>query len=296
MPRTVSVVAPAKVNLYLGVGAQADDGYHEVTTIMHALELHDEITIAEAPELSIECAPDLGIPAERNLAYRAATELADALGHEAAFAIRVTKRIPHAAGLGGGSSDAAAVIAGLAHVWGVDKLDPRCLAVAARLGADVPFFLYGGAALMTGRGDEISQALPARDFALVLVRPDVPASTAEVYRAFDASPSSAAGHAAVVEALMAGDAALLGERLANNLSEAACAVAPPVAEVLGWLSRQQGVLGAQVSGSGSAVFGVVGSAEIAEHIAREAAGRGWWATPTKLSAQGATVTDEKGRA
>lgn len=294
MPRTVFVVAPAKVNLYLGVGTLGQDGYHDVTTILHTLELHDALTLTEATELSLVCIPALDIPAEKNLAYRAARELAHALSREPAVAIHLVKHIPHAAGLGGGSSDAAAVIAGLAHLWGVERFDPRCLEVAAGLGADVPFFLHGGAALMTGRGDLLTASLPAREFPLVLVRPDALASTAEVYRAFDERPVEAAGHAAVAEALLAGDAALLGRRLANNLAGAACVVAPAVTDVLAWLDACAGVLGVDVAGSGSAVFGVVESAEKAEHIAEEARAQGWWSTATRLTAQGVIVTDKEG--
>ncbi|TLM78483.1 MAG: 4-diphosphocytidyl-2C-methyl-D-erythritol kinase, partial [Actinobacteria bacterium] len=181
------VTAPAKVNLFLGVGAARPDGYHDVTTVLHALSLHDTLEISPAETLTLDCEPDLGIPAEKNLAWRAATEFSRAVGREPAVALRLRKRIPHGAGLGGGSSDAAAVIAGLASLWGLPRDDERCEAVARALGADVAFFLEpAGAALMTGRGDVIEQALrPLAGVPVALVRPETPVPTPAAYAAFD---------------------------------------------------------------------------------------------------------------
>ena len=145
---SVRVQAPAKVNLFLGVGEVLADGYHAVTTVMHAIDLRDEVVLAPAGVLSLVCVPDVGVPAERNLAWRAATEMGSRFGRDPRVEITLTKHTPHGAGLGGGSSDAAAVIAGLAYLWGADRRDDRCIGAARALGADVAFFLGED-----GRGD-----------------------------------------------------------------------------------------------------------------------------------------------
>lgn len=287
----VTLSAPAKVNLFLGVGGTRPDGYHAVTTVLHTLELADEIHIAEAPELTLTCTADLCIPAEKNLAWRAATSLGEAFGRRAEVAIELRKMVPHGAGLGGGSSDAAAVIAGLATLWGESHLDPRCLNVARSLGSDVPFFLLGGAALMTGRGDVFERHLPAMDTPVVLVKPADPVSTAEAYRTFDASPEPPGVPDPVVAALKAHDAAALGGALSNNLAAVAQTLVPTVGEALAFLSAAGDTLGACVAGSGSAVFALCPDDAVAERIADEATAHGWWSAATRLSASGVEVTE-----
>jgi 4-diphosphocytidyl-2-C-methyl-D-erythritol kinase len=293
---TVRVAAPAKVNLYLGVGPLMPDGYHAVDTVLHALELHDDVRVSAAPGFALSCHPDVGVPMADNLACRAAHALGEAFGRPVNAEVVLSKRIPHGAGLGGGSSDAAAVIAGLARMWGVGPTDDRCVAAAATIGADVPFFLYGGAALMTGRGDRIERSLPALTTPVVLVRPPEPVPTAAAYRAFDAAPAPAGDASAVIAALEARDEAALGAALDNNLAAAAAAVVPAVADALAWVQGQAGVLGATVAGSGSAVFALVYDADTAESIAARAAARGWWSAASRLSAAGARATDEEGGA
>lgn len=290
------VVAPAKVNLFLGVGPVRADGFHEVDTVLHALELADTLTIEPADELSLTCDPPIGIPAEQNLAYRAAVELGRLLGRDPLVAIRLEKRIPHGAGLGGGSSDAAAVIAGLARLWGIERRDPRCLEAATALGSDVPFFLgEGGAWLMTGRGDEFAHQLPAMSgVPIALVRPERPVPTAAAYAAFDAAPV-AAGHADDVQAaLAASDVPALAAALSNNLEAASSAVVPAVAEAIAWVREREGVLGAAVAGSGSAVFAVCDSNESTDRVARDALERGWWGAASSLRAGGVEVSDRNG--
>lgn len=292
MSREVCVVAPAKVNLYLGVGAALPSGYHAVTSVLHTLELADELTIAEAGSLSLSCVTDLGIPPEENLVWRAAVAMGEATGREPGLGIEIVKRIPHGAGLGGGSSDAAAAIAGIAHLWGEDPLDERFLEIARSLGADVPFFLYGGAALMGGRGDELVRLLPALDAPVLLVRPARPVSTAAAYRAFDAAPSPAADESETVEALVARDVDALARALANNMEAASVAVVPEVGEALAWVRTQHGVLGAAVAGSGSAVFALVTSSERTRALADEAAANGWWSVATSLRQPSVCVAEE----
>lgn len=287
------VIAPAKVNLFLGIGSLRPDGYHGLVSVFHALALADEVAIEPSDRLTLECDAELDVPPEQNLAYRAAVAFGAQVGLEPAFTIRLTKRIPHGAGLGGGSSDAAAVIAGLAHLWGIDRQDARCELVAASLGADVPFFLTGGAALMSGRGDELSRELPAiSGGSAVLVRPPTPVPTAEAYRAFDAAPLAPGEPSAVVMALEAGDVRLLAAALQNNMERASSAVVPEVAEALRWVRDEAGVLGAIVAGSGSAVFALCEDSVGAQATVRRAQERGWWSVATHLVAHGATVISE----
>jgi 4-diphosphocytidyl-2-C-methyl-D-erythritol kinase len=289
------VIAPAKLNLHLGVGPRRADGYHDVTTVLHALELHDTLTISPADALSVACVPDVGVEPEANLVHRAAVALGVALDREPAFSIAVEKRIPHGAGLGGGSSDAAAAIAGLATLWDVDPLDERCVRVAATLGADVPFFLERtGAALMTGRGDVTESVIDGlAGTAVALVKPLEPVSTAAAYRAFEAAPVAPGGYEAVVAALAAADPLKLAAALHNNMTSASISVTPEVGSVLEWVSGHEGVVGAAVAGSGSAVFGLCAGHAEARQLCDEAALRGWWSQPTALRARGVEVCREE---
>lgn len=285
--------APAKVNLYLAVGDRRSDGYHDVTTVLAALDFADELTLSPARELSVTTEPDLGIPAEDNLAYRAARDLGAAVGREPRAAIRVRKRIPHGAGLGGGSSDAAAVLAGLAAWWGLAPADPRLLEVARGIGADVAFFLRGGTALFSGRGDRLVRELPFVELPVVIVRPDQPVPTGAAYAAFDRHLRvSAPGPEGLTAALDSGDSRAVASELYNNMTDASCGLVAEVADALAWLRARRGVLGSAMAGSGSAVFGVCESHDAAASAARDVAPEGWWSVATRTVAGGVRVTDE----
>lgn len=274
----IRVLAPAKVNLYLGVGGIRPDGYHEVTTVMQTLDLADEVTLTPAPVLELTTITDLSIPARENLAFRAATDFARAHHREPGVRIDLVKAIPHGAGLGGGSSDAAAVIRGLAALWDVPSDDARAREVAAGLGADVPFFLVGGTAMLVGRGDVQESIFATPPLAGVVVLPSGRVPTADAYRAFDASPLPTPDPTDLCDALRAGDSAAVAPLLANNLEGAARGVSPDVGDVLAWCRTQGGIDGVCVAGSGSAVFAVSGESRRFELVtaARE---HGWvaWA-------------------
>ncbi len=264
----LTITAPAKVNLFLGIGGIRPDGHHDVESIFQTLELHDTIHLTPSDELTLHCDEELGIAPEHNLAFRAARAFSAAYDVDVLIDIAIEKRIPAGAGLAGGSSDAAAVLAGLAHWASLPLEDHRLQAVARSLGADVPFFLYGGAALMRGRGDELVSRLPDVLFDLAIAKPDVPVSTAEAYRAFDANPQPWGDQLRVVEALQNGpDAQALGAALSNNMTEASVSLEPQVGDTLAWMEQQPGVFGALVAGSGSSVFGVCESPAVAERIA-----------------------------
>jgi 4-diphosphocytidyl-2-C-methyl-D-erythritol kinase len=286
------LIAPAKVNLYLAVGGVRPDGYHDVLTVMQALELHDTVELSPAEALSVACEPDPGVPAEENLAWRAAEALGAALGREPAFRIVVGKRIPAGAGLGGGSADAAAVLAGIARFWGVPREDRRLLSVAASLGADVPFFLEGGCALLDGRGDRLVRRLRVPRLRLALVNPLVPVPTAAAYAAFDAAPQPAPpGPGAMLSALDSGDPGLVAAALYDNLTPAATALVPEVADALALVEAAPGVLGACMAGSGSTVFGVFRDPAGAARTVAAARERGWWAEVSATRDGGAGIDD-----
>ncbi|MBA4370018.1 MAG: 4-(cytidine 5'-diphospho)-2-C-methyl-D-erythritol kinase [Coriobacteriaceae bacterium] len=286
----ITLKAPAKLNLHLGVGDVRADGYHEVTTVLQALELADEVELAPAAGLSLRCEPDLGLAAERNLAHRAAVALAGALGRSADVTISLRKSVPAGAGLGGGSSDAAAVLRGLARLWGLPPSAPELLEVARSLGADVPFFLYRNAALMTGRGDELVRELDAPVIHMVLVWPRQPVPTAEAYAAFDsARPPPAPGPERLVEALEAGEYRKVATRLHNDMTAASSALVPAITDALALLAGADGVLGSEMCGSGSAVFGVCETGSAAQEAAGAARDRGWWAAATRTTGGARTV-------
>ena len=182
----------AKVNLTLEVLGKRADGYHEITTVMQAVDLSDRIILDDADDLELCCgAADLPTDA-RNLALQAALALRQAAGVARGARIELDKRIPVAAGLGGGSANAAGVLVGLNRLWGLRWSVERLDEIAATLGSDVPFFLRGGAALGTGRGEKVA-ALPARSLALVLVNPRFPSSTAEMYGRLTGKPGVVMG-------------------------------------------------------------------------------------------------------
>ena len=183
---SISIAAPAKINLSLEILRRRDDGYHDVATVLQTVDLADELEIAPAAEIVVEGDTE-GIPLEENLVFRAARLLQDHLGEKRGARIVLHKRIPLAAGLGGGSTDAAATLVGLCRLWEYDLRRGELATLAAELGSDVPFFLYGGTALAEGRGERVTPLPPLRHADLVLLAPpiDLPAKTATLYRSLD---------------------------------------------------------------------------------------------------------------
>lgn len=304
---TVRVVAPAKVNLYLGIGERRADGYHDVETVMHALALHDTVTVSVQPGVpgggccvSVAVAEHggvapLDVPAEDNIAYKAVHRLARELGRTADEEVRIAidKHIPHGAGLGGGSADAAAVIAGLCALWGEDPVGPAAVSAASALGADVAFFLYGGCARMAGVGESLEARLAPGNATLVLVRPDQGVSTAAAYRAFDEAPVSIdPARRSVMRTADCADCV----PLTNNLAPAAEAILPELAAIRAWLAECSGVLRAPdgrpsvlLCGSGSTTFAICENFDAAYRICAQARSRGLWSRTTNLSAVRAAV-------
>lgn len=287
-PQAVRTIAPAKVNLYLGVRAGVDeDGYHRVTSVMCALRLCDEVRVrvASEPGITVACDPDpVGGDPRRNLAYRAADDLAKALGVQPRLHIQVSKRVPAQAGLGGGSSDAAAVLRCLRALW--DGVDERLVGRVARgLGADVPFFLHDQPCLLEGRGDVACERFPFLDVPLVLARPDRGVPTAAAYRAFDELGPALPDVGPLCDALRAADAPRVLDALQNNLQPAACAVEPAVGETLALLRTVPDAAARPLlCGSGSACALFVRDDDQARRVADALAARGLWACATRTCA------------
>lgn len=300
MKNLVKLISPAKVNLVLAVGNKREDGFHEVTTIMHALSLHDTLTMRRFEEdeetgivvrLTCETSGDidpLDVAAEENIAYRAVVQLAQALKRTTneTIEIALSKVIPAKAGLGGGSSNAAAALMGAATLWGIDPHDPVVLDVAASLGADVSFFLHGGCVRLSGKGDVLESVLEPRTGFVLLVRPDAGVSTAEAYQAFDEGASLPDAQYLDSLASYTGASEIIPW---NNLEEAAYSLVPEVAEVAAWAKEAPGVMDSILCGSGSVVCLMCVSYDAACACSVEAHKRGWWARVTSFSPLGAAV-------
>lgn len=284
--------APAKINLLLSVRPGAgDDGYHDVETVMCPLALADEVLVEEAgdPGIAFSCVPDplSGAPSSANLAYRAAELLARSCGIEPSLRICIEKRIPAQAGLGGGSSDAGAVLRGLARLWDVALDDARLRAAATSLGADVPFFVDGRTGYFVGRGDRPVEFFAGFEQPLVLVKPDDGVSTAQAYRELDRLRPRRADAEALRAALRAGDVAAAIDACGNNMEAAARSLAPGVDAVFAYLESWNGRVGAPLlCGSGSCVAAFARDDAAAREACRCARERGWWACATRTVAGG----------
>jgi 4-diphosphocytidyl-2-C-methyl-D-erythritol kinase len=281
---SVTVRVPGKVNLFLGVGDLRDDGYHELTTVFHAVSLFDEITVRNADVLSLEVSGE-GVEElptdQRNLAWRAAELLADHVGRAPDVAISVEKSIPVAGGMAGGSADAAAVLVAINALWelGVPRRDLHTL--AAELGSDVPFALHGGTALGTGRGEQLATVLARNTFHWVLAFGKRGLSTPKVFAEIDrlrAHPDR--GHAprleepeALLAALASGDAAQLAPLLGNDLQAAALSLDSGLRRTLR-AGEDAGALAGIVSGSGPTCAFLCSSASSAIDVGVELAGAG----------------------
>ena len=280
---SVTVRVPGKVNLYLEVGDRRDDGYHELTTVFHAVSLLDEITVRNADVLSLELAgegADTLAADERNLAWRAAELLAEHVGRAPDVAITVEKSIPVAGGMAGGSANAAAVLVAMNTLWelGVPRRDLHVL--AAQLGSDVPFALHGGTALGTGRGEELATVLARNTFHWVLAFADgglsTPAVFAEIDRLREAEregPPRLDDPEPVLAALASGDPAQLAPLLGNDLQAAALSLDPGLRRTLR-AGTDAGALAGIVSGSGPTCAFLCSSASSAVDVATLMAGEG----------------------
>lgn len=271
--KAVCVLAPAKTNLALCIGALRPDGYHEAATVFQAVSLYDEVEVRRRSagsgiRVSVTGRDADQVPTdETNLAWRAAQLIADELEIEPDVEIRITKNIPVAGGMAGGSADAAATLMACDVLWRGGLTRERLDSLAAQLGSDVPFPLFGGTAIGTGRGENLTSAMSRGTYHWVFALAERGLSTPRVYAEFDrlkAGSTIAAPEvpAAVMEALLAGDPVRLGQALHNDLQGAAVSMRPEL-DMLLQVGRDAGALGGIVSGSGPTVAFLVADEEAA---------------------------------
>ena len=282
---TIAVAAPAKLNLYLHVTGRRHDGYHELDSLIAFADIHDTVEVRPSAALSLKIEGPfrvpLGDPAD-NIVLQAARALAEAVGIEPTARITLIKRLPVAAGIGGGSADAAAAIRALCELWSVHPPAGELARLALALGADVPVCLAGEPAFVGGIGDELTLAPTLPAVPLVLVNPLRPLSTPAVFGVREGP----FGKPARFEEIPF-DAAALANLLAargNDLTEAAVSLVSEVAAVLAALDNAPGTLLARMSGSGATCFALYKDEVTAAHAAAvvSADNPSWWVAPGQL--------------
>ncbi len=260
----VSLRAFAKVNYALEVRGLRDDGYHEIASVLQSISLADEVEIERSKRgFELRIGPEVGA-LEQNTVYRAWRLLCGLADAELPARIRLHKKIPVEAGLGGGSADAAATLYGLNELFDLGLDDKELRDVGSRIGADVPFALTGGTALAEGVG-EILTSLPAPPVhRLLIAKPESGADTGEIYRAYDEHPTEETSSVEpVIAALRSGNLTALARAVGNDLERVTAGFVPEVEMHRKELLRL-GALGAAMSGTGTAVYGIFGAEEDAE--------------------------------
>jgi 4-diphosphocytidyl-2-C-methyl-D-erythritol kinase len=248
--------AHAKVNLYLDIVERYADGYHRIESVMQSLTLSDQLTIRRSPhKISVFCThPSLN--GQKNLAFKAASLLKSQVKNEVGADIHIEKNIPIAAGLAGGSADAAATLLGLNKIWQLNLTLPELLKIAEKIGADVPFCLTGGTALIESKGERITRlpSLPLVYF--VVVNPGYPLSTSKIYREYDKRAIPALHRLdLVVQAIQKRDVEGLSANLGNVFSKVVYENDPSLKDVANLLKKNE-ALGVSISGTGPTIFGL----------------------------------------
>jgi 4-diphosphocytidyl-2-C-methyl-D-erythritol kinase len=301
----VTARVPGKINLQLSVGALRSDGFHELATVFQAVGLYDEVTLTQTPERGLSLSV-VGPGAEQvpttddNLAAKAVRAIAARLGVQAEVAIRISKGLPVAAGMAGGSADAAAALLAADTLWSGRLSRSELSEMAAALGSDVPFLLHGGTAVGTGRGETLTPALSRGSFTWVLAISDGILSTPAVYAELDRirggeTVAKPAVSPAVLTAVAAGDARTLGAALGNDLAVAAQSLRPQLRQVIEF-GLEFGALGGMVSGSGPTCAFLVDGDESGLDLAVALSAAGLCRTVRRATGpvQGATVIDSGG--
>lgn len=280
VPLSVTVRVPAKINLHLAVGPVRPDGFHDLVTVFHAVSLFDEVTlsVSDAPDIQVHGEGVSEVPAdETNLAWRAVQVLAERADRDPDVRMILRKGIPVAGGMAGGSADAAAALVALSALWKLDLHRDELAELAAELGSDVTFALYGGTALGTGRGERIVPVLSRHTQHWVIALHRGGLSTPAVYKELDRLRASTAAVERpvepVLEAIAGGDPRQLALSLGNDLQAAAVTMMPDLRRTLR-AGVEAGALAGVVSGSGPTCAFLCASAEAAVDVAAELAGAG----------------------
>ena len=304
--RQVVVRAPAKINVFFRVGEKQSDGYHDVASLYQAVSVYEDVTATESDTFSLTFSGSVDSSHlavdDSNLAIRAAKLLAARTGYSGGVALSISKNVPIAGGMGGGSADAAATLVACDALWHTNASKELLYQLASELGADVPFALKGGTAVGTGRGDELSQALSTGAFYWVLVLPNEGLSTPVVYEKLDQQrensqldiapavdqPSVDTG---VLQAIRLGDPQLLAGRLHNDLQQATLELAPALEQILD-LGRSEGALAGIVSGSGPTLAFLVENSEAARKLQAMFEAKGLHALSATGPVPGARILNE----
>ena len=274
---TVTLRSPAKINLCLSVLGRRPDGYHEVEMLMQMVGLYDEVTVSlGGPGISVKC-DSVAVPSgEGNIAWKAAAEILKVSGKEAGLEIEIKKNIPVAAGLGGGSGNAAAVLAAANRLLDCGLGRDQLAGIGARIGMDVPFFFFGPTALARGRGEILTELAPLPQIPILLVNPGFETSTAWVYKSMNLRLTKKAGCNRISRLNIRNIAGGL-----HNDLETVTQAAHPVINRIKDALLEQGAAGALMSGSGPTVFGIFETEAACQAAANGLAPEGWKLYPVK---------------
>ncbi len=271
----------AKINMVLAVLGKRPDGYHNIHTVFQTINLCDELEITASDRVDLQCSDLSGVSREDNLVWKAANLLQRASGISSGAVITLRKKIPPGAGLGGGSGNAAATLLALCRLWKLEPSPSLLLPLAEELGSDVPFFLQGGTALGSGRGEIVEPLPDIPPKNLVILFPGVHVPTAEAYRSLNLALTSRTEDNRIQRfcGQMIDDVSRLAG-IFNDFEASILPAYPSIREARGFL-RQQGATEALLSGSGSAVFGFFQSEESAFAASRAVTRGDWQAFPAK---------------
>jgi 4-diphosphocytidyl-2-C-methyl-D-erythritol kinase len=286
----ISLKAPAKINWFLSVLNKREDGYHNIISPMQCVDLFDTLSFEEAEELHV--LSDLDIPAEMNLVHKAAVLLKKVSLHKSGAIIELKKNIPVAAGLGGGSSDAAYTLIGLNRLWGLNFDKGVLMRLAAELGSDVPFFLAGPLALIEGRGERVTELNTEGSMIILLVKPEIAVSTSWAYNLFETRLTKKPVDIKLFcQALVRKNFAFLRDTVFNDLEDVVVRRFPVIGDIKRRLA-QDGALLSLMSGSGSTVFGVFNTKEEAVRASKNMPGQWCRVVRTLNSSDGLGMGNE----
>ena len=284
----ITETAPAKINLYLHIGPVRDDGLHELASLFVFAENGDKLGVEPAHELSLKIKGPFadaleGAPVEDNLVFRAAALLKSEIGEDASASITLEKNLPVAAGIGGGSADAAAALRALIRLWECNLPDEKIADLAFQLGADVPACLTKMPINVTGAGEKISKGPALPPLWICLVNPGAAMPTGPIFCAFDEhNPAPPAPLLADIDTTNIETVMADLNRARNDLEKFAYDKAPIIGEVISYLAHTPGALLSRMSGSGATVFALYAASHDAERAAGDAKARGWWSLASRL--------------
>jgi 4-diphosphocytidyl-2-C-methyl-D-erythritol kinase len=272
---TITLRSPAKINLCLSVLGRRPDGYHDVEMLMQMVGVFDEVTVSlGGPGISVTCNSHAVPSGEENIAWKAAKAMLGFSGKDVGLVIKIKKNIPVAAGLGGGSGNAAAVLAALNRLVGIGLERDRLAEIGARIGMDVPFFFFGPTALARGRGEILTELPPLPPVPILLVNPGVETSTAWVYKNLNLRLTKKVDCNKIARLNLRN----IASGLHNDLESVTSALHPVINRIKDAL-LDQGAVGALMSGSGPTVFGMFETEAACRAAADSLAPEGWMLYP-----------------